>query len=382
MQLWNINYLKDLYNKYYKLSVETDDADLALEYQSTANSVLNVIDRYDEMTKKNSKITGAFEVGSYKSIISDDFSTIQKYGTYCPYIRTLGNYEDLLIMKPNANLPNTKFNPDEMLMVSDGFFSLIGGTFAETYQRMRRSFKDTIHLRHIVGNEDAAGQTYSIYNTDIVFFEIGFCHTAQDYVSAIHEFGHGISCNLNNNRMYNFGAYCFIEVDSLFFEMLGNEYAGEVLNRQKDAFDVSIIVLRDYLYTSKLLSLKLDAYSTLDRITINDKRLFRKYLKKEVGLDKIAVDDMVTISFRENMHYIISYLTAIELYLMYQSDPTRALDILFQIINEKNEDNKIYLENVRKLGIEPGKNFECYINILLEKAKGVNDEKSLRYKNE
>ncbi len=81
------------------------------------------------------------------------------------------------------------------------------------------------------------------------------------------------------------------------------------------------------------------------------------------------------------MHYIVSYLTAIELYLIYQDKPEVALDLLFKIITCKKENNKSYLDYIKVLGVEPGKNLERYIQLLFKKAKEVKDEKSLRYKN-
>ena len=47
----------------------------------------------------------------------------------------------------------------------------------------------------------------------------------------------------------------------------------------------------------------------------------------------------------------------------------------------KKSDSKSYLDYVRSLGIEPGKNFDSYIEILFKKAKELKDDKSLRYKN-
>ena len=89
----------------------------------------------------------------------------------------------------------------------------------------------------------------------------------------------------------------------------------------------------------------------------------------------------MTTYIRDYMHYIISYLTAIELYLIYQDKPDKALELLFNIITVRMNDSKSYLDYVRSLGIEPGKNFDSYIRILFEKAKELKDGKSLRYKN-
>ena len=381
MQRWNIEYLKKLYAKYEKLAIVTEDPTLSLEYESTANSILDVIDRYDEMVKKRKNLTGGVEVSSHKSIISSDFKVISDYGYYCPYVRFLSEYNDSLVITPNTDLPIIDSGANRIISVSNGFYKQFKGVFRDTYSDMAKGFKDTIHMRKITGSTITAGQTYSIYNTGITFFELGYNNTLQDYVSAIHEFGHGISCKLNPQAMWDFGKYCFIEVDSLFFEMLGTDYIGETLGRKKDAFDINMHVLKDYIYSAMLISTKLDMYSECDRFDLNNKRFVKQYLSKEVGLNKLGVNDVMNTWVRDYMHYIVSYLTAIELYMLYQDNQEKALDLLFSIINIKKENSKEYLDYVISLGLEPGKNFDRYISLLFERAKEVKDEKSLRYKN-
>ena len=69
------------------------------------------------------------------------------------------------------------------------------------------------------------------------------------------------------------------------------------------------------------------------------------------------------------------------MYIIYQYDKQLALDLLYKIINSKSEHSTGYLEYVKGLGLEPGKNFEKYLNILFDKARDLKDGKSLRYKN-
>ena len=381
MQRWNIEYLKKLHAKYERLSVHTDDPTLSLEYESTANSILDIIDRYDAMVHKKVSLTGGLEVSSHKSIVSSDFSIISDYGYYCPYVRMLSEYDDYLDIKPNTDLPIIDSGVNRIVRLSSDFYKRFNGVFSDTYKNMSKSFRDTLHMRKITGSTITAGQTYSVYNTPITFFELGYNNTIQDYVSAIHEFGHGISCNINPSAMWDFGKYCFIEVDALFFELLGTDYIGEKLDRKKDAFDINMHVLKDYIYSAMLISTKLDMYSECDRFDLNNKRFVKQYLSKEVGLNNLGVRDVMNTWIRDYMHYIISYLTAIELYLIYQSNPDKALDLLFNIITVKKDSNKEYLDYVISLELEPGKNFDTYLQILFERAKDVKDEKSLRYKN-
>ena len=381
MQRWNIQYLKQLHTKYQRLAAITEDPTLSLEYTDTANSVLDVIDRYDVLVHKKSGLTGANEVVTHKSIISSDFSILSDYGHYCPYIRNLAEYHNLLEIKPNPDATYIEFSLDKVVSLCSRFYSQFDSFFADVFSKMSQSFDDTIHIRKLTNSVVACGQTYSIYKTDILFFELGYNKTIQDYVSAMHEFGHGIANSINPEAMWDFGTYCFSEVASLFFELVGTDYIGKELGIKKDAFDINMHVLKDYVYSSRIMSLKLDMYTMCDRAMLNNKRYVKNYLKNEVGIDKVTRNDVMTFLFRECMHYVISYLTAIELYLIYQGCPEVAIDLLYKIITAEKNSSKEYLDYIIELGLEPGKNFDTYLSLLFERAKDVGDEKSLRYKN-
>ena len=134
------------------------------------------------------------------------------------------------------------------------------------------------------------------------------------------------------------------------------------------------------LYFQDFIILRQKFFDFLNYWEFN-KRFVKQYLSKEVGLNKLGVNDVMNTWVRDYMHYIISYLTAIELYLMYQDSPQKALDLLFSIISIRKDNSKEYLDYVITLGLEPGKNFDKYVSLLFEKAKEVKDGKSLRYNN-
>ena len=380
MQRWNINYLKKLYNRYYKLSVETSNATLSLEYESTANSILNIIDRYDEMMARKKMGDSFRERVNFIYVIDDDFYILDNYGIFCPIIRDFCDIGMSLEVKPNTKLPTIAVSTNSILTVSKDFYDGIGGIFSKQYSKMAANFRDRLHIRKLSSNVVTSGQTYSVYKTDITFIELGVNKTAQDYVSAIHEFGHGISCAINPVAMYDFGKYCFIELESLFFELLGLDHLSNKMNLEKDSFDISIQVLKDYIYSAQLIVDKLDAYNTLDGNQLYNKNVFRNYLINEAGCNKLAVNDVLRTYIRDYFHYIISYLTAVELYIIYQSDKLLALNLLQKIITIKQDFPIGYLNYVKSLGLEPGKNFDKYLEILFNKAKDLKDEKSLRYK--
>lgn len=381
MQRWNINYLKELYNKYYNLSVVTTDPTLSLEYENIANSIFNIIDRYDELVTKRIKLNGSVERVNFRRVIEDDFSILDNYGIFCPYVRRLDELGECLEVRPNSELPKISVSTHKILTVSRSFYDSIGGIFASKYVEMAKRFKDTLHIRKLPQKVVTNGQTYSVYNTDITFVELGVNQTTQDYVSAIHEFGHGISCAINPMAMYDYGKYCFIELDSLFFEMVGLDFLSSNLSLEKDSFDINIQVLKDYIYSAQLICSKLDMYDSLSPDQLYEKRNVKNYLFNEIGYNKLGANDVMNTYIRDYLHYIISYLTAIELYMIYQSDKSLALDLLHKIIITKQEFPIGYLNFVKSLGLEPGKSFNDYLDILFNKAKDLKDEKSLRYKN-
>lgn len=380
MQRWNINYLKELYDKYHILSVNAEDSTLSLEYESTANSILGVIDRYNELVHKPRIQMIHMDINSYRDVIDNDKDLIMRYGYSFPCIRDFNEYNDRLDINPqNLTRINTTIN--KVLQVSRGFYNQFDSRFRDQYIRMSRNFRNTLHFYKLSSGVKEFGQTYSIYKTDITFFEVGYCNSAQDYISAIHEFGHGISCSLNHDAMWDAEKYCLIEVDSLFFELLGVDYIGQTLGCHQDGFNINLEVLEDYLYSAKLICTKLDMYDALTYRELRSKRKLNKYLANESNYDKKGIEDVINTQMREVMHYIVSYLTAIELYLIYQERPEVALDLLFEIINHQEKSNQKYLEYIKSLGVEPGKNFDKYLETLMTKAKDLKNEKSLRYKN-
>ena len=366
MQRWNINYLKELYNKYYKLSLETDDPTLSLEYDNTANSIFNIIDRYDELVTKRIKLNGSLERVNFRRVIEDDFSILDNYGIFCPYVRRLDELGECLEVRPNSELPKITVSTHKILTVSRSFYDSIGGIFASKYVEMAKRFKDTLHIRKLPQKVVTNGQTYSVCNTDITFVELGVNQTTQDYVSAIHEFGHGISCAINPMAMYDYGKYCFIELDSLFFEMVGLDFLSSNLSLEKDSFDINIQVLKDYIYSAQLICSKLDMYDSLSPDQLYEKRNVKNYLFNEIGYNKLGANDVMNTYIRDYLHYIISYLTAIELYMIYQSDKSLALDLLHKIIITKQEFPIGYLNFVKSLGLEPGNSFNDYLEILIK----------------
>lgn len=379
MYKWNIQKLKSLLNYYRSEQRKCSDPVLLNELENTIQSIHFVIDVYDYNLRAK-KTDYFFSTSSFEDVIDDDLRIVEKYGIYCPIIRRFGEYENRLNIK-TINVQKISTNYNHIISVSNEFYSSIPGIFSQTYHSISRDFKDTVSFVKLNGKIKEFGQTYPIYNTGISYFEIGISRCVHDYASAIHEFAHGITNKLNCDILLDENKYCFIEVDSLFFELLGLDFIGEKLDIPIETYKVNLDYLRHYLYCADLMCAKLDMYSDLNYKQLYNKGNLKKFLKSQLRFDNLRIKDTLINYMRDNMHYIVSYLTAIELYLIYQEFPNIALDLLYKIIIQKNMSTEEYLKFVNSLGIKPGYNFEKYLSILFDRSKELKNEKSLRYKN-
>ena len=119
-----------------------------------------------------------------------------------------------------------------------------------------------------------------------------------------------------------------------------------------------------------LVCVKLDMYNTLNRDDLSNKKKVKCFYKKELDNDKVAVNNICTTYIHEMWHYVISYLTAVELYYIYMKDEEKALDLLYKIIMLKGLSKEEYLNKVRDLGIRFGEHIKDYYNLIFEDKIG------------
>ena len=79
-------------------------------------------------------------------------------------------------------------------------------------------------------------------------------------------------------------------------------------------------------------------------------------------------------------NYAMSYLVAIELFLLYRVDSKMALDALYEFINLRGKSSIEHLEMLEnKYGIVPGKNTHVYYQELKTRVEGMKNDKKVQY---
>lgn len=382
MYNWNLEDLKRLQKLYEKKAMTCTDVNLQLEYESTVNNILDIIDTYIDMTTPQSRIQAIpfVKQNSHIDVINDDKGKIRLYSSYFPFIRKFRDTMDGTDVAFQDDLQVVKTSQAGIVTLTTDFYHQYKGIFSETYDSLASNFRNRLYFRKPNRDELYGGNTYAVYRTDEVFIDSIKANSVQDYVSLIHESSHGITCKLNQDIMWDWNKYFLIEVDSLFFEMIGTSYAAKLNGVSEDGIKTKIATFKDHLYSADIICSKIDAYKQLSNRDLQNKRAVSKFFKQEIGYDKTLTFDAMYSRIQEYMHYVISYLIAIELYMIYIHDQDKALDLLYKIIMLKGLDNAGYLLNVRKLGINPGENVKNYYELLLKEEGELKYGKKFQYR--
>lgn len=382
MYSWNLKDLDRLYKTYSKKAEDEEELSAQIEYENTANNILDVISHYDSYLSDDAsgKCSSKESKDSFADIITEDKTIIRTYGTYISVIRSFSDQLDLTkISLGKEKYKNIITSQSGIVTMSTEFYHQFKGVFSNAYDNLAANFRNRLMFRPSNPNERYGGNTFPIYGTREVFMDCIKANTLQDYISHIHESSHGINSIINPGIVWDEQKYCLIEVDSIFFELIGNEFVSSKLDYLKEGYNIKMRTFYDYLYSADLICSKTDMYNELSQNDLNNKRLVRAFYKKEIGYDRTLIKDAMYSSISGYMHYVISYLTAVELYLVYRVDKDKALDMLYRIMMLKNLDNAHYLDEVRKIGIEPGHNVKIYYEILKNEEDDLNNGKKLQY---
>lgn len=176
----------------------------------------------------------------------------------------------------------------------------------------------------------------------------------------IHEYAHAISAKINPERYINSGVL-LLEIESQFFELVSSDFFSQQLN-SKSFYTEDINMLDSYFITAQSI--------------IDSKRIIKEYDNLSFLSDEefeVAIPHLeipFDIKFRnfnitEGYRYLISYIIAVELYMIYIKDKDKALDKLRRIISTKITDSE-YLTIINE--VTPNQNINLYKRKTLQKV--------------
>ena len=315
------------------------------------------------------------KVSVYKSIVNDDLHFLSSYRPYIEEFENVMNRIDYLKVNVSDKSPNISNDKVNILNVCKNFYLSLSKPYNNLYTRFASDKKNTIEFIRLKNNYETYGLTTPIGHTGNAFLEIGYQHKYEDYVTAIHEFGHGISNMLNSRQFDDIEKYCLTEVDGIFFEMLSIDYLSSIFDK-KEFVRLFLSLLKDYLIDFSLIDKKVYMYKNA---TFKWTKTNLEEYAKSLGYSGNYINKYIDYKVYDLFQYAYSYILASELYLIYRQDNKSAFDLLINIIKKRNCNAEDYLKYVHYLGINPGDNFFKYLDVLIDKDKEVGNGKRLQY---
>jgi hypothetical protein len=263
------------------------------------------------------------------------FCSVPRFSMYYPavykFINTLNASDvecfDNIIPEGNKK----EIDSNDIFPMMHDFYKSVG---KEIFNHFLTIDKD--HDRYINFDkeiESSEGVTYYVPILNKRYYTIGSAGDNREILATLtHEYGHSIASIINPNRYFNNDF--FIEIESIFFEIIGLDY---YYNITKDKYYSDLIVDKTNTYywnANNVVAMKRISDKTFMNMKdeISSIKLLKKYLNQE-GFD----ENCITVDVDDKMKYLFSYIVAIELFEIYKEDKNLAIDLLKKMINRDKE---------------------------------------------
>ena len=375
---WDIEELKKIRYEHYQVKNTSDNDEMVEDadtYIFNLDYMIGLMHYYNDFNDEDYEIIKA-SAPSYRSIVKNDTMLLRDFVDYTPFIDMLARYRKKLIL-PKLTLPRQKTDAVEILDTTDEFYSQFPSKIYSAYRSLADTYDTRLQFFDWTDEFDTVGVTYFYPYTNDIFIEIGCDDNLEEYSTMNHEAGHGIASILNPFISIDPEKHGFSEVESIFMELIGDDFVGQKLGKQKEMLMKAIDDLRTYINFAHKFSTKKKMYDTLSKKEYRKKSIAQKYIQSMTGA-KIANEVLYT-ELADNIPYVISYLTAIELYLMYQDAPDEAINMYYDIIMCSDMDVDEYMVYVQSMGIIPGAHFNKYIDLLFKRNGELSDKRLIKH---
>lgn len=330
----DLEVLEKMYNREENIS--------SLEYLSSLISSL-----YDVITELEYTDIYESEKVEYSSLIS----SISNYNMYYPFIReyyNIASYYENTLDSFKSDKKKYKLKRSDIFNLIDEFYKSVGGIIYDTY---KETVKNS-NINYLKNSSVECGNVFSIPLLNKHYINIASNDSNRDkLITLTHEFGHSVISDIDKYRYNNFSE--FVEIESLFFELLSYDFYRKSLNDDY-FFELEKSNINYYSMLSK------NVLNTRDIVLdiFNDESLDREGAQKAF-LEIVNGDlgDEITLCLSLDCRYIVSYITAIELYDIYKHDKDKAIKKLLDITSNSGDSEYARIVN----NVKPNKSLVKYI---------------------
>ena len=324
---------------------------------------------------------------SVKRIVNDDRRYIN---AHLPYTHIIADFatgyqdkETVIEFKPDY-VQLADMSKDKVCTVTKDFYDTIKdkrftSPFLELFAK--RGHYLNYAKRPKVTSHGNEAVTLPVYNTRDVYIHMYKSGEIHDFLASIHEYGHAISVLINQDFRFEYGKSLFIETDGIFFEMIGNDHLEDNNVDKIEVLTADIDRFYDFVYYAVVVQTKLNLHNDFNNLRKATEDEMLDYIHNKARLqDEDSIDDVLHTPISEILHYVTSYLMAIELYMLYKRDANKALAALYDLITFDSDSNQETLDMLKnKYGIVFGEHVHDYYLSLVKRVNEVQDGKGIQY---
>ena len=338
--------------------------------QSSKKIILDTIDSI-RINLSKERIPGSIDIlleEDYKELISSRFLWSQ--------IEELSAIKDDTqeIEEDNFNLTPEYWNMGikEIMDYLHDFFKY--GTNKKTWEIFQKIYNENKKSIRFI-NGDALDYTGEIIYLEFFkkFYIMGCRQNEfEDIMTFAHEFGHAIQFATNyKTSIYN-ELNIYIEIISIFFELICNEYFINNFKREYASLNYNLITLCLTLkpeknkiieIINKVIQIK--ANETLTTLRKNIDELLEVLTKEDIS-------HIMTLRPARDYIYVIAFNIATNLFMIYKNDPDYAFYLVYKIINlDLNMNKEEYFKQLQSLDITNIKNTKEYNELILSRCRSI-----------
>lgn len=267
----------------------------------------------------------------------------------------------------SIELPILKISNQELVEMSYNFYSWLPNK--EYLKFFKKYTNPNNHLLRFTHNQvsDFMGETsFFYYPSYRPYFSIDRSDTITDFITLNHEIAHGIMFRNDTTTSQKNEHYFLMELEGSFFDFLSIQYLKQFLSKE---------IIQELEYTTFITQ-----YNTFSDFYITDLaiKLFesgrnisivpiQRYILKQ-NLPFYFDESIINLALQNdpliNSKYLISYLTSLDLEVIYENDPEQAFYLFEKIRNNKTDS---LFENLDKNSISfvgENENYEPFQKVI------------------
>ena len=189
--------------------------------------------------------------------------------------------------------------------------------------------------------------------------------SADDFINAVHEYTHAIVDYICYREPEE--SYPFCELVSMFMELIAADYLMDCfLNMDDDVNTLRIAQAKNLVIYAENISIERNYFFTHD--DVEDKKKFVTDIHALTGKSKGYIKRLLDKTAMEKLSYTIPYLTAIELYYLYQEDKEYCVDLIKYLMVVNNKEN--YNLDLNDNGVILNEHSTEWVDTIIKRKKG------------